>query len=275
MKFHSALFLAALVAVATPVVARAGVFDGYLAECTAVTATTCTEIATTGYNRQAITFNGLAGGLVTSGNYYSFSQSGTGGATIAGRAVYDAATGGNLLAVIPVATSVVLPTYGDRGSPGSLQFTLTGYSGVYSADAISANWLAGTTIGTAPDGSSVSVGVNVQMGRGKAAAYVGGLDPLYSVGNVQTTGFAVTIPNGISTYGIGGAGTLATGAVSLSATPGDGQIQRLFCDVTVTTLTLTAPSTYSFIGTAPTTCGPNAAHEFQYFVAAKKVRVLF
>lgn len=255
--------------------AFAGVFDGYVADCTAVTSTSCTEITTTGYNRQAVTMNGIAGGVVVNGNYFTFSQAGTGGATIAGRAIYDAVTGGNLLAVIPVATALVLPTYGDRVDVGGLKFTLTGYSAVLNADAITANWAAGASIGTTADGSTVSPGVPVQMVRGKALAYPGDYDPIYSVGNTQVTGFSVAIPNGTSTYGISGAGTLAAGTIALQAAPTEGEVQRIECDVTVTALTITVPSGYAAIGTLPTTCGANAAHWLQYFVAAHKVRVLF
>jgi len=255
--------------------AHAGLFDGYLAECTAVTTTSCTEITTTGYARQPISFNGLYGGVVSNATYFSFSQAGTGGATIAGRAIYDAATGGNLVAVIPVASALTLPVIGDRGDTGTIKFTLTGYSTIVNVDAVNTNWLAGTAIGTTPDGSSVTPGVNVQVLRGKAYAYLGDYDPLYSVGNTQVTGFTVTIPNGVSTYGVTGAGTLATGTINLQVAPTEGEVQRIECDVTVTSLTISVPSGYAAVGTLPTTCGANAAHWLQYFVAAKKVRVLF
>jgi hypothetical protein len=255
--------------------ARAGVFDGYLAECSAVTATTCTEPTATGYTRQPISFNGIGGGTVVSASPYTFPPVATATISLAGRAIFDAPAGGNLLAVVPLASAATTPSYGDRAEAGAIRFTIPGYAGAINADTISALWPAGTTIGTTPDGSAVTAGVNVQMARGKAQAYAGGSDPIYSVANTQTTGFTATIPNGISTYGVTGAGTLATGTINLQAVPTEGELQRLLCDVTVTTLTVTPQSGYSFIGTPPTSCGANAAHEFQYFVAAKKVRILF
>ena len=273
-RLFSALLVAGAALCATTS-AQARIFDGWLGDCVAVTATSCTEVTTAGYARQAVSMSGLSGGVVVNTNSITFPQVGTGNAVLAGRAVYDAPTGGNLVLVLPVATAYSVPTIGDRLDTGAVKFTIAGYTGTVSADVISAAWQAGTAIGTTTDGSSVTVGVNVAAARGVASAYLGASDALYSVGATQTTGFAVTIPTGVSTYGISGAGTLAAGSVALQATPSEGEVQRLYCDVTVTALTVTPGAGYAFIGTPPTTCGANASHEFQYFVAAKKVRVLF
>jgi hypothetical protein len=275
MKTFAYAAIAVFCMLAMSPVAKAGALNGWLADCTAVTTTSCTEVTTSGYARQAITFNYVANGVIAQANSFTFAQAGTAGASLAGRAVYDASTGGNLQLVIPLAATATVPSYGDRGDVGSLKFTLAGSPNLTSLDGYVASYAAGATLGATPDGSSVTAGIALQAAYGRIFTYPGDYDPLYSVGNTETTGFSVTIPNGTSTFGISGAGTLSTGTIVLQASPFDGELQRLYCDVTVTALTITAPSGYSFIGTAPTTCGASAPHLLQYFVGAKKVRVLF
>lgn len=83
---------------------------------------------------------------------------------------------------------------------------------------------------------------------------------------VPTTGFAITVGNNTSTLIINPAGTLATGTVTMPATPIDGQEVRLSSTQTVTTLTV-SPNTSQTISNAPTTIAPGQGFAWIYHLA--------
>lgn len=66
------------------------------------------------------------------------------------------------------------------------------------------------------------------------------------------TGFSITIPNGVSTYLITPAGTLATGTFTLPAAPYEGQVVEIVSSQTQTAVTIAASAGHTISGTAAT-----------------------
>lgn len=73
---------------------------------------------------------------------------------------------------------------------------------------------------------------------------------------VPLTGFAITIPNSVTTLILEPAGTLATGTVTLPTAPTDGQVVRITSTQTITALTVSVASTQT-VRNAPTTFVPS------------------
>ncbi len=162
MKRLSAL-IAALGLLALAPAAHAALFVGWLAECTATTTTTCTELTGTGYARQPIILSTPAFGKAVNQNPYSFASTGT----IAGRALYDAATGGNLAAVMPLAAAQVISQPGDRGDVGSLSLTVNALVGVPNGSFSQAAVASGAVIGPSQDGTNATAGSALTITRGE------------------------------------------------------------------------------------------------------------
>ncbi len=246
--------------------------DGWLGQCAAVTALTCTEPTAPGYARQPVSFATLGKGLTVNATPFTFGQAPL--PVVAGRAIFDAPTGGHVLVVLPLAAPYTVPANGDQADVGGLRFTFAALATYTAAEAFTGSFASGAVLGATPDGSTVTAGTNETMTRGVLAANLGSADAL-PVQVTEATGFTYQIPPSTSTVDIQGAGTLATGGVILPQAPVSGQIERLLCDVTVTTLTLTPGAGATFVGTAPTTCGPNASHEFEYLAGNATWHFLF
>ena len=241
-----ALAATAIVSLAFAHQARAAFIDGWLSECTAVATGSCTELTGTGYARQPIGFSSPTNGVTVNSNPFTF---GPAAGTIAGRGVYDAASGGHLLFVIPVATSIAAAASNpDRGDVGAIKFTIAAMANYPLAGAYIGTVAPAAVVGTSADGSSVSSGVagTIYRGDGYTAAR-GIVDPNYDA-ETELTGFTVTPKVGASTLVINGAGTLATGTVTMPATPNDGQDFRLDCGVTVTALTVAPGAGQTLLG---------------------------
>ncbi len=73
--------------------------DGFLALCSAVGAGSATEITAPTYARQAISFTAPRFGISRNSTPWSFGNAN--GGPMAGRAIYDAPSGGNLLFILP------------------------------------------------------------------------------------------------------------------------------------------------------------------------------
>ena len=256
----------------SPLRASAHFIDGYLAECTAVAAGQCTEVTATGYARQPVFFNNAVKGVAPLGSSFFFGPASAG--TIAGRAIFDAPTGGNLVLVLPLATPLVIGTQGDNGDVGALKPTFTALVNLQAGELLNTTMLAGSTIGTTLDGSAITAGVNLTLFRGILSPAVPDGDNSYRQ-VPQVTGFSYQIPNGVSTVDIGGTGTLATGTLLLQLAPADGSRQVILCDVTVTALTLTPNTGQTAVGTLPSTCGANASHELRFMGANRTWHVLY
>lgn len=83
----------------------------------------------------------------------------------------------------------------------------------------------------------------------------------------HVTGFSATILDDKAAYIVSGAGTLATGTITMKANPLSGEVVRIGCMVTVTSLTI-SPNAGQAISGAATTCGPTAPASYLYNSAA-------
>lgn len=83
---------------------------------------------------------------------------------------------------------------------------------------------------------------------------------------VPTSGFSITIPNGVSALILSPAATLAAGIIKMPAVPLDGQIIKLSSTQTITTLTLQA-NTGQLIKSTITTLTANTPVGFIYNLA--------
>ena len=159
------LFAAALLAcTAMSGAAQAHFIDGYLAECSAVAAGSCTEFATAGYARQPVFFNATAKGATSIATPYTFGGGFSG--TVVGRAIYDAPTGGNLLLVMPLATPLVTSQPGDAADVGSIKLNFTVLANYQYGEAYSGAAAAAAVLGTTGDGSALTAGVALYYYRG-------------------------------------------------------------------------------------------------------------
>lgn len=168
--------------------------DGFLALCSAVGTGTCVEMAGPGYSRQPISFSTPKSGLSVSTKPFNFGFANVTG-PIAGRAIYDAPTGGNLLLVLPHATSRPIPGGGpvDAGADNFISLIFTAlqsladgavYSGSIAAGAVagscydqadvlgsSSTVLGGNLVPAAINTSPLSAGVQLALNRGLLTAH--------------------------------------------------------------------------------------------------------
>jgi hypothetical protein len=82
-----------------------------------------------------------------------------------------------------------------------------------------------------------------------------------------TTGFSITIGNATTTTLLTPSATLASGTITMPATPVDGQIARVLSSQTVTSLTVSPNSGQSISG-APSTIGPTTPFAMIYDLAS-------
>jgi hypothetical protein len=87
-------------------------------------------------------------------------------------------------------------------------------------------------------------------------------DQSYSL-QTPSTGFSITIANNITTLILNPAGTLATGTITMPATPIDGQVVRFTTSQIITALTVSPNSGQSIVG-APTTLALGQGAAFIY-----------
>ena len=87
--------------------------------------------------------------------------------TVVGRAIYDAPTGGNLLMVLPLVTTVVAgPSNLDAGDVARIRPTLTALVPYQNGDAYTGRVAAATAMGTTYEGATVTSGVALSINRG-------------------------------------------------------------------------------------------------------------
>jgi hypothetical protein len=279
-RFIAAASLLAVLSAALVSGAQASFIAGFLAQCTAMTSTSCTEQTETGYARQPIQFGPIANTVslstvtprIAQSIPYAFAQGVTG--TIAGHAIYDAPTNGNLLLLIPYAAAYTIPSIGDRGDVGSIQINLSSGAN-YPPDGLNAVFQTGATLGTTVlDGSTVTFGTGFMVQHGQGFTLFGDSDAATRQ-VTETTGFSYTVPTGVTSVDIKAAGTLATGGITLPIPLADGTLFKLACSITITTLTVTAGSGATIVGTAPTTCGTGASHELEYYAGDTSWHVLY
>ncbi|MBV8094353.1 MAG: hypothetical protein JOY71_18925 [Acetobacteraceae bacterium] len=164
--------------------------SAYLALCSAVGTGTATEVSTTGYSRQPISFAVPRNGVCTNARPWNFGFPKPG--PLAGRAIYDQPAGGNLLLVMPFFTARPTPGGGpvDAGDVGDIVINLTALQGFAEGEAFSGSLAAGAVVGTVYDrqdivgpvvsgggyqlvtnSSQLSTGVALAVNRGILAAH--------------------------------------------------------------------------------------------------------
>ena len=164
------LGVATTVAVAFPLFgAQARFIDGFLAQCSTVGPGTCTEIVSAAYARQSVGFATPTSGRSVNATPFTFGSNGV--PSIAGHAVYDAPTGGNLLLVLPLASPAAFGNgVVDAGDVGTLAVIYTGLSGVGDGSAFVGDFAAASVLGTSIDGSVVTTGSGLSVNHGAAQA---------------------------------------------------------------------------------------------------------
>jgi len=107
--------------------------DAFLGLASAVSVGAATEITTPGYARQAISFRAAVNGVSRNAAGWSF---GTFGApAVAGRVIYDAPIGGNILFVLPHFNSRAPSTPNDAGDAGDIVLNIAALQAYPTADA--------------------------------------------------------------------------------------------------------------------------------------------
>jgi hypothetical protein len=85
----------------------------------------------------------------------------------------------------------------------------------------------------------------------------------------ETSGFVVTYANNQTTIIIeGSVATLASGTVKLPPAPIDGQIARLACGVSITTLALQPNNGQALRTPSTSACAPGTGHAWMYTAAS-------
>jgi len=172
--------------------------SGFLALCSATGTGTCTEFPSGGYARQPIAFGTPKGGLTVNSTPFSFGYPGL-PEQVAGRAIYDASTGGNLLLVLPFAAPRPLPGGGpvDAGDVGYIRLLFSAMAAFPDADAFTGTLAAGAISGQCYDSGDI-------VGTFSTAPNAASGVTLYPIGGQQlavrasslSTGVALTINRG-------------------------------------------------------------------------------
>lgn len=172
--------------------------EGYLALCSAVQTGTATELSgVTGYARQSIAFGEPVDGVTFSTVPYTFGMGvrwiNNGQQlfpTPAGRAIYDAPTGGNLLLVLPFATPYArgrLPW--DAGDVGHLRLFFTALQGTHRGEAYTGRIAAGAMAGLCSDIYDVVTTADLSQVQGQSR-------PLINAG-AMTAGVGLSVNRGV------------------------------------------------------------------------------
>ena len=129
--------------------------DAFLGLCSAVSPGVCTEFAMPGYSRQPISFAKPVGGFSRNAVPWTFGSGYS--AAMAGRAIYDAPTGGNLLLVLPHYTPRPAPMAGslDNGDVGDITLIFTAMAQYPDGNAFTGLLAAGSTAGWTFDAAEI------------------------------------------------------------------------------------------------------------------------
>lgn len=190
------------------------------------------------------------------------------------RAVNDANSAAvNIFAVNRSGGNITALTYGTNTNSPTHSFLggAASFGGAVSAPSFTVN---GTTVPVAgfyrPATNVVGVATATTLcsewdANGNYITLKGRGDQSYSR-QVPSTGFTITIANNTRTLLLIPAGTLATGTITMPATPFDGQEVRFSTSQTITSLTV-SPNTSQSILNAPTTATPGQGFAWLYNLA--------
>ena len=175
--------------------------DGYLALATAVSPGAITEFSGSGYGRQSIAFGDPVDGVCFSAVPYTFGQAVRLG-TVAGRAIFDAPTGGNLLLVLPFPTPIAsgrLPW--DAGEAGHLRLFFTALGSIHRGASYTGRIAAGAMAGLCSDAYDVVNPVDVSgrtpgLSPFQSDPLMANPRPLINTATM-TTGVALSVARGV------------------------------------------------------------------------------
>ena len=210
-------------------------------------------IAVSGETNQGLVFRGAGTGQI---NF----QSGSGGNTNS-LTILPNASAVNALSIAGGSTgqNVVLGVNGSDTNV-TIQLVPQGTGTVY----INKLQGAGGSIDNTPVGASTpsTAAVTTLKTTGLASFTAGIADASFS-SQTPTTGFAITVANGVSTLQLTPAGTLASGTITMPSSPGNGQWLLVTSTAAVTACTFTPASGQTLLG-APTTLPAFVEMAFQY-----------
>lgn len=160
-----------------------------------------------------------------------------------------------------------------------LQFIAQGYNGSAYVTGGQTNlmsteaWGVGTTgmgfqLSLTPNGTSTRTQKWFANGDGRIQQYGALCDFSYSY-QTPSTGFAITIGNTVGRLLLDPAGTLATGTITMPATPLDGQVVKIASTQAITALTL-SPNTGQTIPTPLMTLIAGGSAEYTYVLSQTK-----
>ena len=199
----------------------------------------------------------LAGALTVTGALV-----GNGGATITGGLNVTGTVTGTGFSNYFASPAPIGLTVANTGAFTSLSATST-VSGAGFDAYLAASLLSNPPIGT----TAANTGKFTTLQTTGVATIVGYSNSGYAadagvVLSTQLTGFGITLVNNQTTI-LSGAGTLATGTITMPAAPVNGQISKTAFDVTVTALTV-SPNAGQTLRNAPTTMSAGTAMEYIY-----------
>ena len=164
--------------------------SGFLALASACSPGACIEQVGGVYARQPISFSEPVRGRSVSTVPYTFGNPAISG-PIAGRAIFDAPVGGNLLLVMPRATPPYVGGPVDEGEAGFLSLIFTALQAYPDAAAFSGSFAAGAVLGTCYDQNEV-------LGpSGMVVGVSGNYGPAAIASSPMTAGVALTIRRGL------------------------------------------------------------------------------
>ncbi len=164
--------------------------DGFLALCPTVSVGACTEPSASNYYRQPISFSRSVNGTSVSSIGFNFGQGVSSAGPFAGRAVFDAPTGGNMLFVLPFPAPRVLGgRIPDAGDVGAIRLLFDALASYPNSDAYSGTFAAGATLGETFDEGSLRVPPMILLDNGHYIPNAN-LMPI-------TAGVALTITRGV------------------------------------------------------------------------------
>lgn len=165
-------------------------------------------------------------------------------------------SGTNTTAAMIVGTGASLATSGSGSIAattvsGTVNIGITSPTNGIDLSGIFLRFFAGNSLLAYFNGTSGALTVNNAYADGSVAFYP------------QTTGFTQTISSTVQTVVFNPAGTLATGSITMPASPANGQIVQVGTTQVITALTVSPNSGQTITG-APTTITPTAGFRYIY-----------
>ncbi len=159
-------------------------FSGWLGFGTALAGNALSEPADGAYARRPVLLGPLSAGRAQDVIAGTIGPASSPWSPILFAGLFDALSGGNLLATWPLAKPITLGAGQTWTSQGVFTLTLDGEAGA--SPLASRSWVAGTRVGTVGNGCVVTAAQNLQLSGGQLSIAGGGIS-LTSVGSLPST----------------------------------------------------------------------------------------